>query len=512
SFQGEESKIVIVSLVRSNSNGDIGFLRSSNRVNVLLSRAQHGMYIIGNAGKTRHHCMLRAKNGTIWSESVIPTLQAKGAIGSTIELQCARHEDTVTTITKPEEFDSLAGDGGCSRPCSFRLPCGHACVRRCHPDDPEHHGVHCSEPCPRLLQPCEHPCTRLCGDECGPCTQRVDTVDLPCGHEAKNVSCAASRNPKTIRCWATVKLEVPGCGDMVKGECTAMRAIVNDPTRCPNRCRRPLPCGHACLATCGSCTRLTTAAKTRTHHEPCTAECGRSRPCGHRCRRPCHDGSVCPPCPERCALTCEHSSCAQPCTDPCAPCAESCTWNCPHLAGPCRLPCGAPCVRLPCDRRCERQLSCGHRCPSVCGEGCPGPGYCRECSTSGGAMDQVVDMLEFTTLKEHDPSLEPIIVLDCGHAYTLSTLDGFMGLESVYVKDKQSGEWIMPRPLQSDCSVLKLCPDCRAPVMGVSRYKRVTEKAKIDMAEVKNSQWCRHEIGRAETSMAEAVAGGMTPK
>lgn len=39
-----------------------------------------------------------------------------------------------------------------------------------------------------------------------------------------------------------------------------------------------------------------------------------------------------------------------------------------------------------------------------------------------------------TRLKEHDPSLEPIIVLDCGHAYTLSTLDGFMRLESVYVK------------------------------------------------------------------------------
>ncbi|CAN0487800.1 unnamed protein product, partial [Laminaria digitata] len=31
SFQGEESTIIIVSLVRSNSEGSIGFLRSSNR-------------------------------------------------------------------------------------------------------------------------------------------------------------------------------------------------------------------------------------------------------------------------------------------------------------------------------------------------------------------------------------------------------------------------------------------------------------------------------------------------
>jgi len=32
SFQGEESKIIIMSLVRSNRNADIGFLRSSNRL------------------------------------------------------------------------------------------------------------------------------------------------------------------------------------------------------------------------------------------------------------------------------------------------------------------------------------------------------------------------------------------------------------------------------------------------------------------------------------------------
>ncbi|CAN0522445.1 unnamed protein product, partial [Scytosiphon promiscuus] len=31
SFQGEESTIIIFSLVRSNSEGSIGFLRSSNR-------------------------------------------------------------------------------------------------------------------------------------------------------------------------------------------------------------------------------------------------------------------------------------------------------------------------------------------------------------------------------------------------------------------------------------------------------------------------------------------------
>jgi superfamily I DNA and/or RNA helicase len=47
-FQGEESKIIIVSLVRSNKRRKVGFLKTKNRITVLLSRAQHGMYMIGN--------------------------------------------------------------------------------------------------------------------------------------------------------------------------------------------------------------------------------------------------------------------------------------------------------------------------------------------------------------------------------------------------------------------------------------------------------------------------------
>ncbi|CAM9833130.1 unnamed protein product, partial [Ectocarpus sp. 13 AM-2016] len=400
--------------------------------------------------------------------------------------------------------------------------------RRCHPDDPHHLGVRCSEPCPRLLQPCEHPCQRLCGDECGPCYQRVDVVGLPCGHEAKNMLCPTLlvRVRSIDRCGEPVELKVPGCGHEIKGRCTATRDIVRNPAKCTETCGKPLPCGHSCMATCGSCTQLTlsfvlaaavaTAAEQRTHHAKCTTECGRHRSCGHRCRLPCHEGEPCPPCPEPCTLSCEHSSCAQACIDPCTLCAQSCTWHCPHQAGSCRLPCGAPCVRLPCDIRCERKLPCGHRCPSVCGEDCPGSEFCRECGRADTpAMTQVVDMLEFTTLKDHDPSIDPIIVLGCGHAYTLTTLDGLLGLKSAYAKDETSGRWVAPLPLESDCSKLKLCPDCRAPVSGVSRYNRVTNKAKARrwyMAEVKHSEWCRKEIGLAHTDLVVAAADGTKPK
>lgn len=48
-FQGEEAKVIVVSLVRSNLKGKVSFLRTENRVNVLLSRVQHRIYLIRNS-------------------------------------------------------------------------------------------------------------------------------------------------------------------------------------------------------------------------------------------------------------------------------------------------------------------------------------------------------------------------------------------------------------------------------------------------------------------------------
>ena len=40
---------MIFSAVRSNRHGNIGFLKNERRTNVALSRAKHGMIIVGNA-------------------------------------------------------------------------------------------------------------------------------------------------------------------------------------------------------------------------------------------------------------------------------------------------------------------------------------------------------------------------------------------------------------------------------------------------------------------------------
>jgi hypothetical protein len=46
--QGREADFVVFSVTRSNRNGNAGFLREHKRINVALSRARHGLAIVGD--------------------------------------------------------------------------------------------------------------------------------------------------------------------------------------------------------------------------------------------------------------------------------------------------------------------------------------------------------------------------------------------------------------------------------------------------------------------------------
>ena len=54
-FQGQERDVIVISMVRSNDDGQIGFLRDLRRMNVAITRARMKLIIIGNtATLTRH--------------------------------------------------------------------------------------------------------------------------------------------------------------------------------------------------------------------------------------------------------------------------------------------------------------------------------------------------------------------------------------------------------------------------------------------------------------------------
>lgn len=54
-FQGQERDVIIISMVRDNENGTIGFLRDLRRMNVAITRARMKLIILGNAETLSKH-------------------------------------------------------------------------------------------------------------------------------------------------------------------------------------------------------------------------------------------------------------------------------------------------------------------------------------------------------------------------------------------------------------------------------------------------------------------------
>jgi hypothetical protein len=483
-FQGEEADIIIISLVRSGSEKNkIGFLRTSNRVNVLLSRAKQGMYLVGN------HKLFCAKSEDVW-RGVIDNFERQGYLGDGFPLYCCNHPEKTNVVSDPDMLRLIAPDGGCLDKCKAKLAeCGHVCPYSCHSDYKDHRGIFCPSSCTRLRDDCQHPCPKVCGELCGNCEADVGDVCLPCGHNHPNTMCYQAKGDLAdIQCRVKVKKVIPTCGHEVNTECH----------RDPKSIICLVPCGillddcsHPCQSACGKCVKLTIESDhdseffgivERTEHPACRVKCEKALSCKHYCRFSCHFGKDCPPCLQQCdVMNCEHSKCTHACSEICQTCKEVCSWKCEHF-GECPALCGAPCLRLPCDRQCEKLLPCGHQCPSVCGEICPSSEFCRECNEAIKAT--VVDFIMMETYGEVDLNKNPIVVLDCNHFFTMETLDGTFEFSKVY-KKLDDGSYTLVLPDSSALFEPPSCPSCRARVSITKRYGRVIKLGSLTVARKK---------------------------
>ncbi|KAI1414329.1 hypothetical protein F5Y13DRAFT_197779 [Hypoxylon sp. FL1857] len=495
-FQGEEAKVVVVSLVRSNNANKCGFLSTSNRINVLLSRAQHGMYLIGNANTYKHVDM--------WAK-VLDILAKNGNIGNALELNCPRHPDPIQPllVSKADDFLRVAPEGGCILRCDRRLLCGHPCINRCH-SETLHSAVKCLEPCPRLKKGCQHPCRLLCGDPCKVrCDEHLRDLDitLTCGHKISSAFCWQAQNPSAIVCRQTVKKIVPGCGHTVEVQCHI--DVDTDAYRCTKMCLDPQPCGHPCRSLCYMCKERKEGKITNTNHGICKQECGRKyTTCRHNCRQVCHGEAPCPLCQAPCEVRCSHSKCSKKCHEPCVPCAEqTCTSSCPHTQ--CNMPCAAPCNWVPCSKRCEKLLSCGHQCPSVCGETCPDVKYCQTCC-SDDIKSIEVDFIMCLEYHEIDLNEDPCIFPDCGHFKTMTNMDGVMDMKAHYevsVEGYPTALTNASQPFSMD--EVKVCPTCRGSLRNIARYGRIVRRAMLDEATKKFVAWSNIEYSTLATSLLD---------
>lgn len=466
-YQGEENDIVLLSLVRSNSHGKVGFLSIPNRVCVALSRAKKGLYCIGNS-----EILSGVK---LWS-NIFHTLREKKLIGKSLTLCCQNHPTRQVEASCADDFQK-APEGGCLQPCQFRLECGHVCTRVCHPYDPEHKEFKCIKKCEKIVCDQGHKCSRLCHKGCPkqckvnvekvipqcqhkqmvPCHQDPATFTcqvqcekmLECGHpcdSACGTSCTRECNVKV-----TLKLK---CGHSQKGACY-YKTNTEQP-ECKTKCKHQLKCGHTCPGTCGKCYQ-------GSFHSPCSHRCERLLICSHKCLEPCTRD--CPPCQRPCENFCVHSKCMKPCGQPCAPCIEPCSWQCPHQS--CSKLCHEPCDRPPCTKPCEKTLECGHPCIGLCGDKCPNK--CRVCNS-----DEVKEIFFGT---EDEPDAHFIQLDECQHIIESTAMDHYMSLD-----DNKQGEQMAIK--------LKECPKCKTPIRKNLRYGSDINRslAEIEMVKKKINQ------------------------
>nr|XP_022287767.1 NFX1-type zinc finger-containing protein 1-like [Crassostrea virginica]XP_022287768.1 NFX1-type zinc finger-containing protein 1-like [Crassostrea virginica] len=459
-FQGEENDIILLSTVRSNNEGKIGFLKIENRVCVALSRAKYGFYVIGNLE-------LLAENSDLWGK-VVNHAKKEKLFGEGLYLYCQNHpNDAGIHATEPKDFKKAPG-GGCSKPCEYRLPCGHTCSLVCHVIDANHEDYKCRKPCQKRVCNIDgHRCKRMCYEPCQKCEILI-SKKLSCGH-VQQVPC--STQPYQFKCMAKCEIlllcghkgqvlcgqqHTELCLSAVKkqfqcGHSANVHCFEKNSAVCSRACGQELSCGHVCTGTCGKCLngRL---------HAGCKKKCGRILVCGHICSDNC---SQCPPCLKPCNNRCVHSRCTQTCGKICVKCVEKCTWTCKHFK--CTKRCFEPCDRPRCGRPCPKILLCKHRCIGICGEPCPNK--CRICN-----RDEITEV--FFGTEDTDDALF-VQLEDCGHIFEVTGLDRFIDTFA-----KEGGN--------EDASIKLIeCPKCKTLIRRNMRYGNEVKKAVLDIEKVK---------------------------
>ncbi len=396
-FQGEENAIILLSLVRSNSEKNVGFLKEENRVCVALSRARQGFYCIGNFN-------MLCEKVPLW-DKIMADMEQKERLGDGLVLHCSNHPNKHFTAKTPEDFEKYSPKGGCLEDCNFRLECGHVCAQKCHYSDPEHSKYTCKKRCNKSCTE-GHVCLKPCFAPCDKCETLVSKKMPHCEHEQmmfchkdpsqvncvkpckKNCpqghACPLQCHQKCQPCEVKVCIIMPSCQHKQWIKCHQEPSSIKCKAKCPHSCVEGHPCPKLCYEECGNCMVLVSKTilkcshvvmlpcNVEPNHNECTMPCEKTLPCEHKCQLKCGGDCSTSLCMENVTVklpSCGHQvqvHCHQIANPEEYPCKEKCLkrFDCDH---PCSKECGETCDEK-CQYKCSQLLSCGHKCMGKCSQ------------------------------------------------------------------------------------------------------------------------------------------------
>ncbi|KAI6041099.1 hypothetical protein EDC04DRAFT_2893494 [Pisolithus marmoratus] len=498
-YQGEEGKIIVLSLVRNSGSledenelgwkysarPNIGFLKSNNRTNVALSRAREGLYIFGNADNL-------SSQSEMW-QSVIEELQANDSLGTALPVVCFRHPTKCHRVSQPGQLPQIAPDGGCLEPCNTHLKCGHLCPFKSmstplpsRPPMPQ--GLQCSL-WKLQFSHLQRPPTVGKFNDASHSSHQLDTLDM-------------------VYCDSVLKKQLPHCEHSVHMACS----------RDPKDYRRAMP--HVTIA------NVQTIHTSRRHNlsegKAISATLVKQASIASTCVKKHvqesmsirdvawhHVG--------RCARTRGVNYLAQIC----ALRAKSSVLGPAHIVfAPshvgrfvrdypvtygARSSSPVDISVLPVSTLCQFWGPNFEDCASVCGEPCDVQ-VCQICAPEL-KLSQVADLILQRPISEVDPdigSLDELLITipSCGHTFTAETLDGHCGMTEFYSQDHNK-QWIGLK-VPTGFTRPPTCPTCRA-VIRTPRYGRVYKRADLDILERNVAAQMSRRLGDAQ-NLLEAFA------
>src|SRR5690606_32035360 len=109
-------------------------------VNVLLSRAKHGMIMIGNMDTLLNASS--AKGRDLWTK-ILDSYAKNGHIYEGFPVVCQLHPNEKQVLCSPQDFELKAKHEGCTLRCTASLSRGHQCPLFYHPEpDPSNRDCH----------------------------------------------------------------------------------------------------------------------------------------------------------------------------------------------------------------------------------------------------------------------------------------------------------------------------------------------------------------------------------